>query len=427
MISSSPQTLEQWLQYFTTTHSKESDLGLDRIMVVAKRLNLLKFFCPIITVTGTNGKGSCVAVLESIYRAAGYNVGVLSSPFLLRFNEQVRINQQEIDDIELCAAFNVINQCRQDIPLTSFEFLTLAALKLFKQRNLDVIVLEVGMGGKRDAVNIVDTNLAVITNVAVEHVEWLGSDREIIGAEKAGIFREHAPAVCGEADPPNSVIEYAKKLKISLYCQNKDFYYESQENSFVWRCGNKKIDNLPLPKLALQNVAISLMAIELLHNLLPVRKEAMAHGIVNAKLAGRFQVVRDSVTKIFDVAHNPAGAKFLANNLAREIGRDRSVVRVVFSMLADKDIAQSIAPLIEMVDEWYIAPIAGKRAATLEQLTLAFEKVKVKNVYKFATIKDAYLSALAVSKNKEYLLVYGSFRTVAEVFETSTDFMCFAI
>jgi len=412
-----PNQLTDWLHFLATIHPREIDLGLDRIKIVAERLQLLNISIPVITISGTNGKGSCVATLESIYKSSGYKVGVFSSPFLLSFNEQIRINQQEVADDTLCAAFSDIYLACRDISLSTFEYTTLAALLIFKQKNLDVIILEVGMGGKRDAVNIIDPTLTVITNVALDHQQWLGTSREEIGEEKSGIFRKNISAVIGEVNSPKSLIVTANSLQVTLYRQSIDFFYEENDESFTWIFKNKKINELPLPKLALTNIANALMAIELLQNLLPVTTENLKNGLKNIKLNGRFQIKYKPVIQIFDVAHNPAGVNFLKDNVNKFLQNNKiKTIRAVFSMLKDKDIKNCILPFLDVVNEWYIAPVKDKRAANLKQLGNAFSKLHVEKFYEFDSIQEAYITALKNSNDQnDAIIIYGSFRTVAEV------------
>lgn len=408
--------LNEWLEFFFKNHPKEIDLGLERIKIVAERLQLLNFSIPVITISGTNGKGSCAATLESIYKTAGYNVGVFSSPFLLNFNEQIRVNQQEVTDDTLCDGFAMIYPACRELSLSAFEFTTLAALIIFKQKKLDIIILEVGMGGKRDAVNIIDPNLAIVTNVALEHQQWLGESREQIGAEKAGILRKNISAVIGEANLTKSISDTAKNLGVTLYCQDIDFFYKENDGNFFWEYKDKGISDIPLPQLAPTNIANALMAIELLQKRLPVKITDIKIGINNAKLPGRFEIRHEPVMQIFDVAHNPAGVKFLKANVKKFLHNKKvKKIRAVFSMFADKDIINSISPFIQIIDEWYIAPLKDKRAASMLQLTTSFSELHCDKIYKFESIKAAYFSAMQNSCENDLMIVFGSFRTVAEV------------
>lgn len=413
MHCNNPQTLTDWQKFFLTSHNKSIDLGLDRIRQVAFQLRVLDFDCPVIMLTGTNGKGSCATTLERVYIAAGYKVGIFTSPFLLRFNEQVRVNGKEVADQALGGAFTTINQQRQDIPLTAFEFLTLAALKIFKQNELDVIILEVGMGGRRDAVNIIDADVAIITNVAIDHQNWLGATREAIAAEKVGILRKGRPVIFGESNLPQALINKVSTLQTPLFIRGKDFSYRTGKSGFSWQCHTRSYHKLPLPKLTISNVSIALMAIQLLQNQLPVTQDALQNGIVTAKLVGRMHIVSKPIMQIFDVAHNPAAAKFLARNLKKHPCKGKT--SAIFSIFKDKDIVNTILPLTKIVDTWYVAPLQHERTASTEQLITELQQASIKNTYKFLTVKDAYLAALANATANDCIIVYGSFRTVAEI------------
>jgi dihydrofolate synthase/folylpolyglutamate synthase len=323
------------------------------------------------------------------------------------------VNGKEVTDQALGDAFTTINQQRQDIPLTAFEFLTLAALKIFKQNELDVIILEVGMGGRRDAVNIIDADVAIITNVAMDHQNWLGAAREAIAAEKVGILRQGKPVIFGESNLPQALIDKVSTLQTPLFIQGKDFTYRVGERSFSWQYHTQSYRKLPLPKLAISNVSIALMAIQLLQNRLPVTQDALQNGIVAAKLVGRMHIVSKPIMQIFDVAHNPAAAKFLACNLEKYQCRGKT--SAIFSMFKDKDIVNTILPLTKIVDIWYIAPLQHERAASIKQLALALQRANIQDTYKFLTVKDAYLASLANSTINDRVIIYGSFRTVAEI------------
>src|SRR3990167_5369527 len=252
-------TLSEWLAFISSIHTTEMDLSLERVTQVAERLSLLSPSCPVIMVGGTNGKGSTVRGLESIYTEAGYKVGVFTSPFLFRFNEQIRIQEQEAKDDEICSAFAEINESRGAITLTPFEFHTLAALAIFKRHNLDLWVLEVGLGGRLDAVNIIGADVAIVTTVAIDHTDYLGDDREDIGWEKAGIFQANKPAICGDFNPPNALIAYAKKIGAQSFYQGTDFRYVEGTSNWSWQWQDKIYNDLPLAMLATQNMSTVLM------------------------------------------------------------------------------------------------------------------------------------------------------------------------
>lgn len=406
------KNLKEWLDWIQLQHKKEMDLSLDRVLTVAKRLGLSHPSCPIITIAGTNGKGSCVAGLEAIYSTAGYKVGAFTSPILLRHNEYVRIEGCEVEDAAFCDVFTEIEAVRQSVPLTFFEFNTLAALLLFERANLDVWLLEVGLGGRLDAVNIMDADLAVISSIAIDHAEWLGSTRELIAREKAGIFRSDKPAVCGDFDPPQALMAQAKQLSTPLYCQGKEFNYQDNAEEWSWRSQGTHYEHIPKPMLALQNLSTVLMANELLQPVLPVTAKAIIKGITTATLPGRIQIFSGPIHFIYDVSHNPAAAEFLVKHLKKIISR--GVVRAVFSMLSDKDIVNTIIPMKALVTEWYTASLPTKRGATLEKLKNSFVQAEVQSVQTFNSVTQAYLTAINQAVEGDYIVVFGSFYTVAE-------------
>jgi dihydrofolate synthase/folylpolyglutamate synthase len=403
------QSLTEWLNYLEALNPHKIILGLERLTPVAQQLNITHFSCPVITVTGTNGKGSCVAILEAILTAAGYRVGAYTSPHLLRFNERIRINTQEINDEVLCNAFAVIQQevTRLKIPLTYFEFITLAALKIFRDANLDVLILEVGLGGRLDAVNIISADIAVITTVDIDHTEWLGKDRASIAREKAGIFRSKHDAICGDFDPPQNLLEIAKELNVRLHCIHKDFSFSQLQNTWHWQ--SKKIlwKNLPLPKFTCQNAATALMVIELLQAKLTISLAAIQNGLLKAFLPGRLQQCGNI---IFDVAHNPHATHWLAKQLA-VISKQRYIA--VIGMLADKDIPGSLAPFCQQIDAWYVGTLPGPRGADSSVLLRALQAMGIKRCYNFASVAEAFLKAKQACENNDRIVVFGSFYTVA--------------
>jgi dihydrofolate synthase/folylpolyglutamate synthase len=404
------------------------DLGLTRVQAVAKRLNVLTPPCAVILVGGTNGKGSSVAALESIYSSAGYQVGCFTSPFLFKMNEQIKINGIPVTDDVLISAFQHIEHSRGDISLTPFEFHTLAALWIFKAFDLDIWILEVGLGGRLDAVNIIDADVAMVTSIAIDHTEWLGSTREAIAYEKSGIFRKNMPAVCGDIDPPNTLVDYADELGASLYCLGRDFHYKKELLSWHWLSHDIHYKNLPNNTLAHQNMATVLMAVMLLQSRLKIQPNAIYQGLANTNLPGRIQIIPGEVTEIYDVSHNPAAVAHLAknfdknldNNLAKNLDKYPHTGRTIaiFSMLADKDIFNSISVIADKIDAWYIAPLAVKRGASIHQLQTAFSLANI-NPIMFSSIQEAYYQAALNARAGDRLLIFGSFHTVAAVFSAA--------
>lgn len=410
-------TLEEWLDWISTVHTTEIELGLERIKRVAAKLGVLKPACPVVIVGGTNGKGSTVKGLEAIYRAAGFHVGAFTSPILFKHNEQVRIDGVLAKDAEFCDAYEKVESAREQVPLTPFEFHTLAALVIFRTHLLDVLILEVGLGGRLDAVNIIDADVSVVTSVAIDHAEWLGNTREAIGFEKAGIFRSQKPAVCGDPLPPESLVNYANEIGAPLYCQGKEFQYLEQQFNWSWVFQNIQYDSLPLTRLALQNMSTVLMVVTLLQDRLQVVREFIDKGLAEVKLPGRIEIINEPVVKIFDVSHNPAAITMLANQLNKMTCYGKTFA--VFSMLADKDILESIKIIKPLIDVWTVAPLNTKRAASLENLKNCFAQADIQNVSFLSSIEEAYDMARLKCDIGDRIVVFGSFHTVAEAKSTT--------
>ena len=411
-IPKATSPLAAWLYYLERLHSQPIELGLERVKQVAERLDLLKPAPKVFTVAGTNGKGTTCCTLESILLAAGLRVGVYSSPHLLRYTERVRIQGQELSEAEHSHSFAQIEAGRAGISLTYFEFGTLSALQLFKQAKLDVVILEVGLGGRLDATNIVDSDVAAITSIAIDHTDGLGFDRESIGREKAGVFRAGKPAVVGEPDMPQSIADVAAQLGAQLYRRDDAWRFsqqqpgEQQENSWDWQCGNHQWANLPLPNVPLANAATALAVLH--YSGLPLSDEVIRQGLLAASLPGRFQVVSEQPLLILDVAHNPHAARYLTDRLARLPKHGK--VRAVVGMLSDKDIGGTLACLSEQVDEWYCAPLEGPRGATAEQLA---EHLVLSR--QFSDVETAWRQAMQDAEPQDVVIVCGSFHTVAHV------------
>lgn len=411
--------LNDWLAWQETLHPKKIDPGLERSGEVLRRMGLKPPAYTVVTVGGTNGKGSSVAMLEAVFLAAGYRVGAYSSPHLLRYNERIRVNGVEADDGELCAAFARIDAARGAISLSYFEFGTLAAFDIFHRVELDVAVLEVGMGGRLDVVNLFDAGAALVTSVGLDHMEWLGPDRESIAAEKAKIFRPGRPAIYGESDPPQSLVAYAQEIAAPLYCFKRDFGYETQGQGWSWRGPARVIEALPLPRLQgsfqLQNAAAVLMTLETLAARLSVSEHDIRQGLVTVNLPGRFQVLTGAgrATRIFDVAHNPHAAAALACTLRERPCAGRTLA--VFGMLADKDIAGVVREMRDEVDAWYAASLTVERGSPAERLAQHVRDVISEvEVYRHETVEQAYHAALLAAGAQDRVVVFGSFYTVAE-------------
>lgn len=418
-----PRTLDQWLSWQSQLHPDEIELGLERLQAVWSRLSATSFNCPVITIAGSNGKGSTVAILESILSAAGYHCGCYTSPHILHYNERVRIDQQAVSDELLCAAFEQVEQARQAIALTYFEFGTLAALWLFQQQTLDVVILEVGLGGRLDAVNIIDADVAVLTSLSLEHRDWLGDDLQQIGYEKAGIFRAQRPAVCGIAQPPDSVKQKADEIGARLLCLKRDFDYQvlqqhphQMQGQWCWHGQHSQRKALPMPALRgtrqLQNAAVALAALEQLDTRIPVDQQAVRRGLIEVRLAGRFQVLPGAVDIILDVAHNPESVQVLKENLQSHAFTGRT--HAVFSLLADKDIANMLAALADLVDDWYIAPLKVPRATSSSTLRRHLQQAGARHITEFDSVASACDRARAEALAGDRIVVFGSFYTVAD-------------
>lgn len=405
--------MNDWLDYINTLHDREINLSLSCIIQVAKKLDLTTFSCPVITVAGTNGKGSVIKSLESIYLASGYQVAAYTSPHLLCFNERLRFNGEPMLDSNFIEAFTFIEENRNQKPLSFFEFTTLACFYICKKLTLDIFLLEVGLGGRLDAVNIIDPDVAVITTIDIDHTDWLGSDRESIGREKAGIFRTHCPVICGDPYPPKSLLKEAQLLQAPIFQFMKDFSIIKYEKTWKWQGPKIHYDALPLPRLKIQNVATSLMVVTYLQNRLPVKKFAIIAGIQKASLPGRIERLEQPFSVIFDVAHNPQSAHYLAEQIycSSHSGRTFAVV----GMLKDKNILGTFSPLLPCIDYWYVGDIGGIRGALGENLLKTLKAEGVKNCYNFTSIKEAFKNAIAQCQKQDRIVVFGSFYAVAIV------------
>lgn len=410
------QTLDDWLAWQSTLHPNAIDLGLARCQQVAQRLHLTKFSFKIITVAGTNGKGSSVTLLDNIYLAAGYRTGRYTSPHLLEYNERICICGQPVSDEQLCDAFFHIEQARGEEPLTYFEFGTLAALWLFQRFGLEVVILEVGLGGRLDAVNVFDADVALVTQIGIDHVEWLGTDRNTIAFEKAGIFRPHRPAVCSDPAPPESLLNHAARLETPLYCLNQQFSYQKIDaNQWTWRSDSAHYSQLPLPKLLgayqLQNAAGVLMVVNLLQENLPVSETAIHHALQSVQLLGRFQIILGTVSRIFDVAHNPLGISAFKENL--QLYPCTGKTHAVVGILKDKAVAAMLAEIAPLIDRWYVASLDTPRSASGAELVGHLQELHQTTITCCDTIASAYRQALRDAQPNDRVVVFGSFFTVA--------------
>ncbi|MDR3220496.1 MAG: bifunctional tetrahydrofolate synthase/dihydrofolate synthase [Candidatus Accumulibacter sp.] len=418
------KSLADWLEFLESLHPKGQDgieLGLERVARVKAGLRQRQA-CPLIVVGGTNGKGSACAYLEAIYRAAAYRVGCYTSPHLLAYNERVRVDGAPVDDAGLCAAFARVEAARRaagDVALTYFEFGTLAAWEVFAAARAQAVILEVGLGGRLDAVNVYDADVAVVTGVALDHTGWLGPDREAIGFEKAGIFRGGRPAICADASPPQSLLAHARAIDAGLRLIGRDFAYERAQEGWSYRDRQgARREALPLPALPgehqLGNASAALAAIDALRDRLPVPLQAIRDGLRQVRLAGRFQRVRERPAVVLDVAHNPQAMACLADNLDA-MGVFRRTFAVV-GMLADKDIAGSLQTLVGRIDAWLLAGLNTPRGAAAETLAAAVEAGHPgARVECFPSPAEAFWRAMGLAEENDRIAVFGSFHTVAAI------------
>ncbi len=409
-----PQSLVQWLSYLERIHPSVIDLGLERVARVRDRLGLAPGF-PIITVGGTNGKGSVCAMLECMLSFAGYRVGLYSSPHLLRYNERVRVARREVDDATLVEAFARVEPARTPDSLTYFEFGTLAAMDVFIREKVDVAVLEVGLGGRLDAVNAFDADCTVVTTVDIDHMEYLGPDRESIGREKAGIFRANVPAICGDEDPPATLTQHAAKVGAPLQLIGRDYGYTVGRDDWQFWSLRGKRSGLPHPALRgvyqLANAATALCALEQVADRTPVDMGAIRRGLVEVDLPGRFQIVPGRPMVILDVGHNPHAARGLSASLTAMPKAGRVIA--VFAMLKDKDIAGVVRALVDQVDLWLVATLPGPRGADAAHVAQVLAEVGVHApVEKFDSAAEAYRNAVRFAGQDDKILVFGSFFTV---------------
>ena len=415
------KTLDEWLGYLERLHPQTIAMGLERVLRLKQAL-ALEPGCPIIAVGGTNGKGSCCAMLEAILLHAGYRVGCYTSPHLLRYNERVRIDGKEADDSVLCRALERVEAARvaraDGVLLTYFEFGTLAAMLAFAEAGIEAAILEVGLGGRLDAVNAFDADCAVVSCVDLDHQGYLGDTRELIGFEKAGIFRAGRPAICADADPPAALTAHAADIGAGLMLINRDFGCEDGKIGWrYWGPGGTR-PSLPYPALhgtyQLTNAAACIAALDRLRELLPVTAQDIRGGMQQVRLTGRFEVLAGRPTVVLDVAHNPHAARALAANLAAMPVSGDSLA--VFAMLKDKDIAGVIDAVKSRISRWFVATAEGPRGTNARQLAEALRHSGVTApVSQFENVEDAWRAACNIAAENDKIVVFGSFLTVAAV------------
>jgi len=426
-------TLQQWLSWQETLHCSEIELGLERIRTVYQRLYSVPFNIPVISIAGTNGKGSSVAMLASIYSQAGYRVGSYTSPHLLQYNERICINQQPVSDNAICDSFERIDKARladvsSHISLTYFEFGTLAAFDIFHQAEaageLDVVILEVGLGGRLDAVNLVDADIALITSIGLDHTDWLGDTRDVIGYEKAGIMRAGHPVVCSDPDLPQSIQAHADKLGAPLYKLGNEFQYEQGKLDWQWSGKDSIRSALPRPALIgehqYQNAAGVLMVVELLSSQLPVSQAHVRQGLMEVGVTGRCQIIPGDQTVILDVAHNPDSVKSLAKTVQEMIKSNLAEnkptrVFALVGMMKDKALKESLQPMANLVKHWFIVKAPVERAAEPAELENIVHELNAESSVSKMDAATAFSQMQSQANKGDILIVFGSFYTVSAV------------
>ena len=419
-----PTSLPDWLAMLETRHSEtQINMGLDRVQAVKARMQLA-FTCPVIMVAGTNGKGSTCAMLESVLLRAGYKVGLYIKPHFLDFNERARVLGEMASDEQLVASFNAVEAVRGDTPLTYFEFTSLAILQLLSQANLDVAILEVGLGGRLDAVNVIDADVAIVTSVDIDHTDYLGDTREAIGFEKAGIFRPGKAAICSDPVPPQSLIDHAEAIGADLWLMGRDFNYSGDKQQWNYGGREQRRNSLAYPSLRganqILNATAVLAALEVLKLKLPVGAQEVRTGLVTVELPGRFQVLPGRPSVILDVAHNPHAAAALNQNLGN-MGF-HPYTYAVFGSMHDKDIDGVLAAMSEHVDHWCLAGLPSPRAATASELAakvqIMLEDKPDSSEHTVSIFDDpaqAFANAMSRAGENDRIVVFGSFLTVAGV------------
>ena len=415
------KTLQEWLDFCERLHPVAIDMGLERVQAVAQRLNL-RFECPVITVAGTNGKGSTCAMLEAILLQAGYRTGVYTSPHLVHFEERCRLSGQSASAQALAEAFAAVEAVRGEVSLTYFEFSTLAILWLMSREPLDAVILEVGLGGRLDAVNVVDADCAIVTSIDLDHTAILGPDRESIGREKAGILRVGRPAVVSDPVPPQSVLDAAQTLGADLWLFGRDFNFSGDKQQWAWAGRGRRYAGMAYPALRganqLVNASGVLAALEALRQRIPVTAQAVRNGLAMVELPGRFQIVPGQPVLVLDVAHNPHSVAALAENL--DAMGFYPCTHAVFGAMADKDLAPMLARVGPLIDRWYFSDLPLPRAASAQALQAAWQagntrRDVVSSVH--GSPQQALQAAVVAADPADRIVVFGSFYTVGGVLQ----------
>lgn len=415
-MSQQKDTLVEWLDYVLAGHPENViELGLGRMKTMINRLQIA-FDCPVITVAGTNGKGSTCAMLESIYRAAGCKTAMHTSPHMLRFNERACINGKEVEDGLLVEAFEEVERVRDGLPLTYFEFTALAILRVFQKACPDVVILEIGLGGRLDAINALESTASIVTTVGIDHEAYLGNTRDAIGWEKAHIYRKGHPAVCADPNPPRKLVQYAQALSADLILRGKDFEIEELPEGLMRFQMQGQVWTLPVPALAganqIDNAAGVLAIVASLLSKLPVSEEQIAEGLRSVRVSARFEKVQSDPDVILDVGHNPHAANVLAQNV-RALQTQGKVI-AVFGMLADKDMLDVVKIMSPVINEWFITGLPGPRGASAEELRRVMLEAGVTeaNIHVCDGVADAFERAKREAAITDKILIFGSFVTV---------------
>lgn len=416
-MSFDADTLDAWLAHLEQLHPSAIDMGLERVARVRDRMQLQPTF-PVIIVGGTNGKGSTCAMLSAAYRAAGYKVGTYTSPHLLHYNERVTINLVPASDAAIVASLRAVEQARAGESLTYFEFGTLAAMHQFIQAGVDVAVLEVGLGGRLDAVNVFEPDVAAVVSVDIDHQAFLGDNREAIGREKAGIFRPGKPAFCADSQPPQALLDHAAQIKADLQLIGRDFGYTNETTQWRWRGRQGQKPGLPFPALRgayqLANASLVIAILDALHDRVPVGVGDIKRGLVEVELAGRYQVLPGRPSIVLDVAHNPHAAAALAQNLLNQ--GFFPTTHAVFAALADKDIAGVIGLLKERIDVWHVVDLDVPRAASAQLIAeLIAASGSSARIHIYPTVADAFKAARSVAGENDRIAAFGCFKVVADM------------
>ena len=411
------RTLPQWIDYIQTLHHRQIDLTLERVRQVYQRLIVGEQPFTVITIAGTNGKGSTAELIASIYLQTEYRVGKFTSPHLIRFNERYMINGQMVNDADLLSAFERIEQARGDIPITFFEYSTLLAIELFRAAGVQIAVMEVGLGGRQDAVNILNPDIAIITSIAIDHTAWLGDNVDDIAYEKVGVARAHTPCLVGDTQPSQRILDYCAEIAAHCQVQGQDFSYQTsaEQDTWSWRNQRTHYTNLPLPfgqtGVQLSNASLAIQAVDLLQTQHAVSAAQVLQGIAQASVEARCQVISEQPLVVLDVAHNVSSVARLVDFISRN-----APVKVVCGMLSDKEIEACLALLVPLASEWYFANIEHERAASAQELaTIVRGLDATAQLHCYQDARTAYSQAMQNVKNTDTLLVFGSFFIAGDI------------